>query len=401
MQSSSVFLPGSTVGILGGGQLGRMLTMAAKRMGYRVHIYSDSADSPAGQLADEETVGAYDDVAAIGRFAKNVDVVTFEFENVSAAAVQALEDSTVVHPSGRVLHTAQNRLREKQFFADHEIPTNRFAAVRHAADLAAAMAITGLPAVLKTASSGYDGKGQRKVHTEEELAAAWEELGRAECILEEMVDFEREISVVGVRTADGEFAHFGVLENHHENHILAVTLSPARVRPQTARQAIEVARNILSGLHVVGVLTVEMFVGRNQQVLVNELAPRPHNSGHLTIEAARTSQFEQQLRAICGLPLGSSAFHSSAAMMNVLGDAWELGAPRWNEALQFPEVHLHLYGKADARPGRKMGHLTALARSPEQALGILRAAMAAAVIVPPPEPVQYEAEASVDTMNAS
>jgi 5-(carboxyamino)imidazole ribonucleotide synthase len=369
-----IIMPGATVGVLGSGQLGRMFAIAARRMGYRVHTLSPDTDTPTGQIADREVVAAYDDLDAVRDFARGVDVVTFEFENVSAAAAEAAAEHAPVRPAGSVLHTTQHRLREKGFLANAGIPVTPFAPVRSPADLEAALDILGTPAVLKTAGWGYDGKGQVKIADPSEAAAAWRTIGEQEAILEAFVDFDREVSVVAARGLDGSFAHFGVIENRHHRHILDVSIAPAAVAPAVERQAVEIARGILEGLDVVGVLCVEMFLGRDGRLLVNELAPRPHNSGHLTFDANITSQFEQQLRAICGLPLGSPELLRPAAMANLLGDLWADGEPDWAAACRYADVKLHLYGKAAARPGRKMGHLTALAATPEAAVAKVVAA---------------------------
>jgi len=366
-----VIPPGSTVGVLGSGQLGRMFAIAARRMGYRVHTLSPDDDTPTGQVADREVKAAYDDLDAVRDFARGVAVVTFEFENVSAAATRAAEEHAPVRPAGAVLHTTQHRLREKGFLAGAGFPVAPFAPVRSLPELQAALAEIGAPAVLKTAGWGYDGKGQVKIGDSGgpgEAAAAWEAIGGQEAVLEAFVDFEREVSVVAARGLDGAFAHFGVIENRHRNHILDVSTAPAAVPPGVEREAVEIARGILEGLEVVGVLCVEMFLTRDGRLLVNELAPRPHNSGHLTFDACVTSQFEQQLRAICGLPLGSTELLRPAAMANLLGDLWAGGEPDWAAACAIPDVKLHLYGKAAARPGRKMGHLTAMAPTPEDAM---------------------------------
>lgn len=375
--NTSPLLPGSTVGVLGGGQLGRMLGIAARQMGYRFHVFSPEPDSPAGQLADREVVAAYDDIDAIRDFAQGVDVVTFEFENVPSATAEACRENALVRPDGSVLHTTQNRLREKTFLHRIGCATAPFARVASPDDLPAAIVAAGLPGVLKTAGFGYDGKGQRVVRTQDELAAAWEALGRVECILEGFVDFAFEASIVAARGADGAYTDFGPVRNEHANHILDVTTAPApSVPPALAREASEMARAILHHLDVVGVLCVELFVTEDGRLLVNELAPRPHNSGHFTIDACVTSQFEQQLRAVCGLPLGdTSLLRPGAAMANLLGDLWAHGEPDWAGMLaDFPSVKLHLYGKAAARPGRKMGHLTAAADTPEDAAATVRAA---------------------------
>jgi 5-(carboxyamino)imidazole ribonucleotide synthase len=363
--------PGATVGVLGSGQLGRMFAIAARRMGYRVHTLSPDTDTPTGQVADREITAAYDDLDAVRAFAREVDVVTFEFENVSSAATEAAAHFAPVRPAGSVLHTTQNRLREKAFLAAAGLPVAPFAPVRSLADLEAALAVIcagGTPAVLKTAGWGYDGKGQVKISAPEEAAAAWETIGAQEAILEAFVDFDRELSVVAARGLDGSFVHYGTIENRHRHHILDVSTAPAVVPPVVERDAITIARAVLEGLDVVGVLAVEMFLTRDFRLLVNELAPRPHNSGHLTFDACVTSQFEQQLRAICGLPLGSTELLRPAAMANLLGDLWSQGEPDWAAACRDPDVKLHLYGKAAARPGRKMGHLTALATTAEAAM---------------------------------
>jgi 5-(carboxyamino)imidazole ribonucleotide synthase len=355
------------VGVLGSGQLGRMFAIAARRMGYRVHTLSPDYDTPTGQVADREVRAAYDDLDAVRDFAREVDVVTFEFENVSAAATEAAAEHAPVRPAGSVLHTTQHRLREKGFLSGAGFPVAPFATVRSLADLEAGLARLGTPAVLKTAGWGYDGKGQVKITAPEEASSAWEAVGGQECALEAFVDFDREVSVVAARGLDGSFAHFGVIENRHSRHILDVSIAPSAVSASIEKDAVEIARGILEGLGVVGVLCVEMFLTRDGRLLVNELAPRPHNSGHLTFDACVTSQFEQQLRAITGLALGSTERLRPAAMANLLGDLWEDGEPDWAAAARFPEVKLHLYGKATARPGRKMGHLTALAATPEEA----------------------------------
>jgi 5-(carboxyamino)imidazole ribonucleotide synthase len=354
-------LPGSTIGVLGGGQLGRMFAMAARRLGYRVHTLAPEGDTPTGQIADVEITAPYDDLDAVRQFASRVDVVTFEFENVPAAAAAAAEAQAIVRPSGRALEVAQHRIREKTFLAAHGIPVAPFAAVTSESDLRLALAGVGCPAVLKTAAFGYDGKGQVRVATADAGVAAWEALGRAEAILEAFVDLDREISVIGARGVDGASRCFEPAENAHRNHILDVSVSPADVPEAVATLAQEVTHAVLDALEYVGLLCVEFFVTRDGRLLVNELAPRPHNSGHLTFDACRTSQFEQQLRAICALPLGSTAQIQPAAMANLLGDLWEHGEPRWEAALRIPEAKLHLYGKTVPRPGRKMGHITALA----------------------------------------
>jgi len=364
----SLILPGSTIGVLGGGQLGRMFAMAARRLGYRVHTLAPDHDTPTGQIADLEINASYDDMDAVRAFAQAVDVVTFEFENVAAEAVAEAERHAIVRPNGRSLAVAQHRLKEKSFLVEHGLPVAPFAPVRHEGDLAAAAGIAGCPSILKTATSGYDGKGQIKIEKSADLAAAWDALGRREAVLEAFVDLEREISVIGARGAGGEWSHFGPIENAHARHILDVSVTPASVSDAAAAMAVEVVRRIMEALDFVGILCVEFFIARDGRLLINELAPRPHNSGHLTFDACRTSQFEQQLRAVCGLPLGSpDMLQPAAAMANLLGDLWEGGEPNWAAALALPDVKLHLYGKSSPRPGRKMGHVTVLAGSPEEA----------------------------------
>ena len=360
-------LPGSVVGVLGSGQLGRMFAIAARRMGYRVHTYSPDADTPTGQVADLEIQGAYEDLDAVEAFARNVKVVTFEFENVPFATTVAAEKHAPVRPAGSVLHTSQQRLREKGFLRNAGLPVANFFAVRTLADLEAGIRRVGLPCVLKTASFGYDGKGQSKIETIEQAADAWKSIAGHEAIVEAWVDFEKEVSVVAARGMDGSFAHWGVIENDHHHHILDISTAPAIVTPAVEKSAIELARTVLEQLQVVGVLCIEMFLTRRGELLINELAPRPHNSGHLTFDASVTSQFEQQLRAVCGLPLGSTELLHPAAMANLLGDLWTGGEPDWAAALAIPAVKLHLYGKIEPRRGRKMGHLTALAASSAEA----------------------------------
>jgi 5-(carboxyamino)imidazole ribonucleotide synthase len=377
MPSIKTILPGAAVGVLGSGQLGRMFALAARRMGYRVHTFSPDTDTPTGQVADVEVIADYDDLDAVRRFAGAVSAVTFEFENVPAPTAQAAAERVAVRPAGTVLHTTQHRLREKTFLSTHGFPVTPFRAVRSSADLRAALDEFGYPAVLKSAAFGYDGKGQSMIRSAGDAAAVAGDLGDSperERVLEAFVDFDREVSVVAARGQDGSFAHWGVIENAHRHHILDVSVSPSSLPPELQRQAIEIARGILGALDVVGVLCVEFFVTKSGKLLVNELAPRPHNSGHLTIDAFVTSQFEQQLRAVCGLPLGSTRQLRPAAMANLLGDEWAAGEPNWAAALALPDVNLHLYGKAAPRPGRKMGHLTALADTPNQAAAAVRAA---------------------------
>jgi 5-(carboxyamino)imidazole ribonucleotide synthase len=376
----NAILPGSIVGVLGGGQLGRMFAIAARRCGYRVHTFSPGSDTPAGQIADREYHNQYEDLDAVREFARGVSVITFEFENVPARAVEAACEFAPVRPSGSVLHTAQNRLREKTFLARNNFPVTPFRHVTSLETLRAAAGELGYPAVLKTAGFGYDGKGQARLTGPEEVDAAFAALGGGDGVLEAFVAFEREVSVVAARTGAGDFTHYGVVENTHHRHILDLSVAPAPGVPEAlAREAVEVTRSILDALKVVGVMCVEFFVAPGGRLLVNELAPRPHNSGHFTFDACVTSQFEQQLRAVCGLPLGSTELLRPAAMANLLGDLWESGEPDWEAALAHPEIKLHLYGKREPRAGRKMGHLTALAATPEGAARVALSARGALV----------------------
>jgi 5-(carboxyamino)imidazole ribonucleotide synthase len=359
--------PGSTIGVLGGGQLGRMFAMAARRLGYRVHTLAPEHDTPTGQIADVEIVASYDDLEKVRAFARAVDVVTFEFENVPAAAAAAAGELAIVRPNGAALEVAQHRIREKRFLAARGLPAAPYAEIRSEADLTHGLKLVGRPSVLKTAALGYDGKGQVAIGAETDPVAAWDSLGRTESVLESFIDLEREISVIGARGVDGAMSFFEPFDNTHRHHILDVTTAPADIPARLAADAVEITRAVLEGLDYIGILCIEFFVARDGRLLVNELAPRPHNSGHLTFDACRTSQFEQQVRAICGLPLGATDLLQPAAMVNLLGDLWADGEPAWAAALAMPDVKLHLYGKTRARPGRKMGHLTVMASTPAQA----------------------------------
>lgn len=355
------------MGVLGSGQLGRMFAIAARRMGYRVHTFSPETDTPTGQVSDVEIKAPFEDLDAVKRFARGVQVVTFEFENIPEATANAAAQEAPVRPSVEVLRVAQHRFREKTYLSKNGFPVTPFRLVRSAAEIDQAVRDLGSNAILKTAGFGYDGKGQRKISSTATACEAFSQLGEQEAVLEAMVDFECEMSVVAARGLDGAFVHYGVIRNDHRNHILDVSVSPSNLPPGIIEQAVEITRDVLTGLEVVGVLCVEFFLTKKGEVLINELAPRPHNSGHLTFDACVTSQFEQQLRAVCGLPLGSPQLMRPAAMANLLGDSWTNGIPKWDQALKDPDVKLHLYGKAEPRPGRKMGHLTALADTPEEA----------------------------------
>ena len=353
--------PGGTVGIVGGGQLGRMAALAAARLGYRVHIFSPEPNSPAAQVAAAATVAAYTDAAALEAFAHAVDVVTFEFENIPADSVRRLAEIVPVRPGWTVLETAQDRIVEKQFFNGIGIATAPWRAVESREALVAALAEIGRPAVLKTARMGYDGKGQVRIDPTTDPAEAWAALAKSPgsetgtAILEGFIAFEGEISVVIARGADGAWAAFDPAWNVHRHHILHTSTVPAPVTPAVAAAAIEIARAAAEALDLIGLLAVEMFVTPTG-LLVNEMAPRPHNSGHWTMDACLTDQFEQFIRAVCGLPLGSPRRHSDAVMTNLIGAEVD----GWDALLRDPENRLHLYGKAEARPGRKMGHVTRL-----------------------------------------
>ena len=362
-------LPGAIVGVFGSGQLGRMLAISARSMGYKIHTFSPEKNSPTGQVADLEICADYDDLSAVRSFVQAVDVVTFEFENVASHVARiAGEAGKPVRPAGHVLHTAQQRQREKSFLAAAGLPVTPFAPVVESGDLERALEKVGCPAVLKTAAFGYDGKGQVLIESPGDAAKAWDRLERRPAILEAFITYDKEISVVAARGVDAAFAHYGAIENIHHRHILDISIAPARIDQSIATAAVELAHRVMEALEVVGVLCVEFFVLESGALLINEIAPRPHNSGHLTIDAAVTSQFEQQLRAVCGLPLGRTDLLQAAVMVNLLGDLWQAATPNWEAALKFDRVKLHLYGKADARAGRKMGHLTALAENNEVAL---------------------------------
>ena len=350
--------PGATIGMLGGGQLGRMTALAAARLGYRTHVFGPDAGGPANQVAAAETLAGFDDLDALARFAAAVDVVTLEWENVPTAAVEYLAARVAVHPGAHVLAVAQDRLKEKSFANGLGIGTAPFRAVRGAEELRAAVAEIGAPSILKSTRMGYDGKGQVRIAPGADLDRAWAEMGAPEGILEGFVDFALEVSVIVARRADGAMEAYPAVENRHKSGILDETHVPAAIPPATAAEADRVARRLAEALGVVGLLAVEMFVTRDGGVLVNEVAPRPHNSGHWTQDFAETCQFEQLVRAVCGLPLGSTAVRAPCMMKNLIGD----DVHAWADLLAEPGARLHLYGKGDARPGRKMGHVNRAAR---------------------------------------
>lgn len=343
--------PGATIGVLGGGQLGRMFALAAARLGYRVHVYAPETDNPTEQVCAAATHAAYDDTAALQAFAAACDVVTYEFENVPVAAAEAIAAATPVRPAPDWLRVAQDRRREKAFVQAAGATVAPYKAIESETDLT--QAGLSFPGILKTAQSGYDGKGQVRVADAAALPAAWESVGRVPCVLEAVVPFEREISVIVARGEGGAVQCFPPVENRHEHHILAETIAPAPIAGSTATEAVTLAESIARHGNLVGLVAVEMFVLADGRILVNELAPRPHNSGHWSMDACQTDQFEQCVRAVCGLPLGGTAILAPARMRNLLGDAVQ----DWATYLTDPSAHLHLYGKGEARPGRKMGHV--------------------------------------------
>jgi 5-(carboxyamino)imidazole ribonucleotide synthase len=362
-----VIPPGSTIGLLGGGQLGRMFAIAARRMGYRVHTFEPAPDSPAGQISDREFNGSYTDWDLIEAFVKSVDVVTFEFENIPAEVVDRISRSKPVHPRSEVLHICQNREREKSFLLKHHYPHAPFAVVANQTELDAALLRIGTPAVLKSADFGYDGKGQFKIKQGDQFD--YGDAASSRSVLEKWISFDRELSVICARNAKGDVCAFQASENVHTRHILDYSIVPARIDQEVQKLAQSIARNIARDLNVVGLIAVEFFLTSDNQLIVNELAPRPHNSGHYTFDACLTSQFEQQLRAVCGLPFGSPELLSPVVMVNLLGDLWKDGAqPDWLPVLNDPYAKLHLYGKMEGRPGRKMGHFCLLRGTTQQAL---------------------------------
>lgn len=365
-----MLLPGATLGVLGGGQLGRMFCMAARTMGYRVVVLEPDPQSPAGAFADEHLQAAYDDAAALKHMGQVCDAVTTEFENVPAESLHYLEGHCRVYPQPEAVELTRDRIREKSFLREHGIATARFEAVHTAEELGPALERVGTPALLKTATFGYDGKGQATVDSAEAAHTGFEQLGRVPCVLERRMDLETEVSVVLARSREGESACYPVAENIHRGGILDTSIVPARVPGEVAREATRVALQVAEALGYVGVLAVEFFLTRQGELLVNEMAPRPHNSGHYTLDACTTSQFEQQVRMLCGLPAGEVTLLSPVVMLNLLGDLWSEGAPAWERLLEHPGIKLHLYGKRAARPGRKMGHFNCLAADSARALAI-------------------------------
>ena len=386
-----VIEPPATVAVLGGGQLGRMFLQAAQRMGYRGLVLSATLDGPAAQVANETILGPPNSLSALRMVAEAASAVTVEFENVSSPGLRWLSRRMPVRPGWRTVRVSQDRLREKQFLAACGFPLAPWKSVRRESELTQAVAALGLPMILKTSASGYDGKGQVRVSRPHEATTAWDTLGRVPCVAEAVVSFAAEISVIVVRGEDGRRDAYPPCLNRHDRHILDSTVIPAPIGPRATMIARSLALGVAEALGTVGVLTVEFFLSTDGSLAINEIAPRPHNSGHATIEAAVTSQFEQQVRAACGLPIGSTELVSPAAMVNLLGDLWAAGTPRWDQALGAdPGIKLHLYGKKTAKPGRKMGHLTVLDADPENALRRALAArrrLVASHATPPPEAV--------------
>lgn len=362
-------LPPAALGVVGGGQLGRMFVREASRMGYRTVVLCHDAEDPAAQVAHEVVLGPSDDLRVLHQFAARAEAVTVEFENVSAPALRWLERRMPARPGWRTVWISQNRLREKRFLSSRGFPTAPWRPVRSTLEVVEAVEALGLPLILKTAVTGYDGKGQHRIERAGDAEHAWQMLNRVDCVAEGVVEFAAEVSVIVVRGCDGRSVAYPACLNRHYRHILDSTVLPAPIGPVVTQQAQELARGVAEALGTVGVLTVEFFLAADGALRINEIAPRPHNSGHATIEAARSSQFEQQVRALAGLPLGPTTLHSPVAMVNLLGDLWEQGEPNWHAALEAdPAIHLHHYGKRKAAPGRKMGHLTVLDPDPESAL---------------------------------
>jgi len=375
-----MILPGATLGLLGGGQLGRMFTVAARTLGYRVTVLDPDPLSPAAEFATGHLNTAYTHPVSLEELAKTCAAVTTEFENAPAEALNELARHTLVRPSGSAVAVAQDRSAEKGFFKSNGFPVGPFAVINAATDFDAALQAVKLPAVLKTARFGYDGKGQARISTRADLERVFAEWRGVQCVLEEFLPLLKEVSVVLARTADGNSAVFPIAENQHVNGILDITIAPARIDDALAGQARDIATRLAAALNYVGVMAVEFFViaseGGGRKLLINEMAPRPHNSGHYTMDACRTSQFEQQVRVLAGLPLGDPSLHTPAVMLNLLGDVWrgphKESAPDWAAILEHPGAHLHLYGKREARPGRKMGHVTVCDPSLDRALAIVQ-----------------------------
>lgn len=368
-----MILPGSTLGVLGGGQLGRMLAHAAARLGYRTHVYEPAKDSPAGEVAAKEFNAPWTDETRLREFAESCAVVTYEFENVPVEPLWKIEQRVPLRPHWNVLEICQNRLREKTWLRRNGLPHVKFAEVGVGEDLAGAIRRVGMPCVVKTADFGYDGKGQLKVTDAASTEAAVKAFATQRAIVEQWVDFKAELSVIIARSPEGVMRTFPIAENIHTKHVLDFSILPARIDLPVTREVEALARDIAEKIDLVGLLAVELFLTDRGEVLVNEMAPRTHNSGHWTLDACVTTQFEQQVRAITGLPLGDTAMTAPAAVMvNILGDAWSRGEPDWAAVLAHPTAKLHLYGKREARPGRKMGHFSLTGESPDAVLAEAR-----------------------------
>lgn len=363
-------LPDSTLGMLGGGQLGRMFTIAARTMGYEVVVLDPDKESPAGKLATTHICADYADTAALDKIAKSCDAITTEFENVPASTLEALAKTKPVRPGAKAISIAQDRIQEKNFLKGNGFYTAPFAVINSLEDLKNSISEIGTPAILKVSRFGYDGKGQFGINAESDIEKAWETLEGEACVLEQRMPLDIEVSVVLARSTESEIMTYPVAENIHEGGILDVSVVPARIDSALEEKVIKMAKDISSALDYVGVMAVEFFIS-NGELLVNEIAPRPHNSGHYTLDACVTDQFEQQVRAVCGLPLGDTRLLSPVVMINMLGDIWHGGnAPKWQKLLDHPNVKLHLYGKHEARPGRKMGHFNVLASDIDDALNL-------------------------------
>jgi 5-(carboxyamino)imidazole ribonucleotide synthase len=365
-----MILPGATLGMLGGGQLGRMFTTAAQTMGYKVIVLDPDTNSPAGVIADQHLCAKYDDESALTTLANACDAVTTEFENIPATTLAFLESKTVVHPSSTALTKTQNRIVEKEFIASLGIPVAPFLAIRSENDIEQIKDQIQFPAILKLANFGYDGKGQVVCQSLDDVKQAFANLEQAECVLEQRINLDREVSTVIARSQIGDITNFPIAENVHINGILHSTAVPSVINEQQTETVVEMADKIAEGLDYVGTMAVEFFISKEGDILANEIAPRPHNSGHFTLDACETSQFEQQVRMLCNLPSGNCALTSPVVMINILGDVWGNTEPNWIELLSIPNNKLHLYGKLQARVGRKMGHFNVLAPSTEQAMDI-------------------------------
>lgn len=379
MSKLSALLPGATVGVIGGGQLGRYFVIAARRLGYQTWVLDPDASAPAMQICDHPLVGGYDDQNALRKLANACDAVTIEFENVPAASLELIADSTRIAPPVEAVTIAQDRHAEKSHAKDFGLTTAPYAVIESDADIEIALKTVQLPGILKTSRLGYDGKGQQTCHTPDDVVNAFHTLDSVACVLEQRIDLQAELSVIMARGSDGQSVCFPVAQNTHTDGILDVSVVPASEEQSLCDQAQALAVRFADGLNYVGVLAIEFFVNAKGELLFNEMAPRPHNSGHYTLDATACCQFEQQLRALCGLPFGSTQLLSPVCMLNVLGDSWPADeSPDWGSVMAQPNAHLHLYGKAAARPGRKMGHINCLAETADAATAIavdLRAAL--------------------------